>query len=73
MSWQEAKDVILGALSLGIGGFLISELKELRHSIEDLNTRLATILERTSNHEKALFSHAERLNKLEVKGKGASR
>ncbi len=45
------KDAVLGFLSLGIAGWIVSELHALRKSVEGLNVSLAQILEKQRSIE----------------------
>lgn len=57
--------VITGAIIYGVG-----EIKGLRGSIESLNAQLATIIEKTTWHQKELDRHEERIHALESKKGG---
>ena len=68
MDWLQAKDAILCFLA-GAGLYVMrDELHKLRESIEDLNGNMATLVERTMNHEKLLERHDERIGDLEKGG-----
>lgn len=67
MSWQEAKDIILSTLALGVGSFLIQEIKEMRKSVQNLNEKFGIYMDRTDNLDK-------RVEALEpMRGKGVKR
>jgi hypothetical protein len=59
MDWNHAKDAILGFLGVGVCTILIYEMHALRTSVNDLNEKIAVILERTTSHE-------HRISKLEA-------
>lgn len=54
----------MGILSGGLV-FLIAILNEVKVSIQNLNERMAVLIEKTVWHEKALEKHEERIAKLE--------
>lgn len=45
------KDAVLGFLTLGIAGWIVSELHAMRKSVETLNVSLAQILEKQRSME----------------------
>lgn len=49
------------------GSFLyaVGELRGLRTSVEKLNSTIASLIEKTTNHEKQLDKHEERIHDLE--------
>jgi len=46
--------------------YVVKLLASLEKSVEGLNIKIATIIERTSNHEKQIDLHDSRLRRLEI-------
>lgn len=65
MDWATAKDLLLGSMGTAFFAFFLKELHELRKSIEHLNIKIATMIERTVHHESTIAEHAKRLRLLE--------
>ncbi len=51
MDWNQAKDLFMIGLATVASGFIGMEIRRLRDSVETLNTNVAVILARMSNHE----------------------
>lgn len=61
MEFNALKDwVFLGILTCGV--YILWDLKK---SMENLNEKIATIIEKTLWHEKAIEEHSERIKLLE--------
>ena len=63
---------VLNAMVALVGFFAVMTLKDIKVSIdrtqkslEELNIKVATVIEKTSNHDKLLDSHSERIMHLE--------
>lgn len=63
-------DWALKALAMGIVGYGVKEIGRLRDSVERLNDRVATVIERTDHHGRQIEKHDERLRELEIKKNG---
>jgi hypothetical protein len=59
ISWG-FQGLVSGCVLYGVG-----QLTQLRKSIEHLNEKLATVIEKTGWHEKELDRHTRRLDRLE--------
>ncbi len=53
-----------GAATL-IGSLLLTTIRKLANGVEDLNVKIAHVIEKTMNHEKELGRHDERIGYLE--------
>lgn len=47
--------------------YAVRILSDLEKSVEGLNIKIATVIERTSNHEKQIDMHDNRLRRLEIR------
>ncbi len=64
MTWNEAKDTILGFFACGLSGYLVYELRLLRESVQKLNEAVALTILRQDFMEK---DHGRRIESLEEK------
>jgi hypothetical protein len=48
-----------------VSGIGIKFLYDLKKSINELNVKVAVVIEKVSNHEKQIDEHAERISSLE--------
>ena len=60
MDWDQAKDAIFMAMLTGFAGFLGIQLMRLVRSVEELNIKIAMLLERVDGHERRLTRIEER-------------
>ena len=68
MTWEVAKDLVLGSLGTAFFAFFMKEMQELRKSVESLNNKIATMIEKTTHHENTLHEHSRRIVFLERGG-----
>jgi hypothetical protein len=54
------KGIVAGTLFYGVGLFA-----GMKHSIDELNIRMAQVIERMTHHQKEIDKHDERLSKIE--------
>ncbi len=59
------KDSILGFLSAGAVGWLLYEIRMVRLSVENLNIKVALVVEKMGYHEREIERHHYRLERLE--------
>lgn len=65
---MDLAQIILSSFGALISGSIIYGVKEvgkMRESVELLNIKMATIIERTETHEKQIDGHDERIRDLE--------
>lgn len=70
---KQLVEIIIGS-ALTIIGFFVARtieklegtLKEVSKSMDELNTRVAVVIEKTLVHEKTIDNHAERIRSLEI-------
>lgn len=60
MDWNEVAKSLFGFMALSIAGWVAWSIDKMRASVEELNIRVAVIIEKTEGHEK-------RISKLEDK------
>ena len=61
MEWEQAKDAIFMAMLSGFAGFLCLQTMRLVKSIEELNIKIAMLLERVDGHERRITRIEENL------------
>lgn len=54
MDWQSVSQSVFAFMGLAIAGWVARSLDKMRESVEQLNVKMAVIVERTDNHEKRL-------------------
>lgn len=60
MDWQTVAQGLFGFMALSIAGWVAFSIDRMRESVEQLNVKMAVIVERTDNHEKRLERLEER-------------
>lgn len=60
MEWSDAKDLLLTGILGVLGAILMSEVRKLRESVEQLNVNVAVIVSRTDNHESRIAKLEDR-------------
>ncbi len=65
MTWVEAKDLIIEFLAGACVVWLGSEIHKMRSSVETLNLRMATLVEKSIHHDRMIERHENRIEKLE--------
>lgn len=58
-------DKVFWFLLLGVAGYVATQLKELTRSVQELNIRIAVVVQSLTTAEKTLERHEERLGRLE--------
>lgn len=61
------KDTVLLSMASGISAWLLYELHRLRQSVQELNIRMAVVIEKHVAQEKTIEHLDERLKRLEDK------
>ena len=56
------------AMATVIGGGVLNILRKLTSSVEELNIKMAVLIEKTAYHEKELEKHDNRIGALENRG-----
>jgi uncharacterized protein YoxC len=74
MELTQIIEIVIGTCLTIIGFFvartiekLESTLHDVATSVEELNTKVAVVIEKTMNHEKSIDDHDERIRLLERK------
>lgn len=76
MMEEQIKEFIQWGLQALLGGAVVyaaAKLSKITDSVDDLNKSIATILERTSWHEKELNKQDDRISSLETTNLEASK
>lgn len=67
-------EIVIGSCLTIIGFFVARTIEKLENtlhdvatSVEELNTKVAVVIEKTMNHEKSIDDHDERIRLLERK------
>lgn len=66
MEWNQFYDWIIKALMTGLFSYGVHILGELKKSVDLLNERVSTVIERTEWHNKSLEKLDERVSRLEL-------
>ena len=67
-----AVDVVLaivGFLGVSVLKYIKTSIDDTKKSVDELNIKVATVIEKTANHEKQLDAHNDRIIHLEQKEK----
>lgn len=62
MDLNEIKDAVLAFMMSGLFGWLIFEIRMTRTSIEELNIKIATIIQQVDFHEKRIDNIEKKIN-----------
>lgn len=65
MNFSDFNSTVFWLMLTCIGGFVGYQIKELVKSVQELNLKVAIILEKIEVHAERINEHTERLNKLE--------
>lgn len=65
MGYDEVIKYIFFSLASFVSFDIMSTLRKTKESIESLNIRMATLIEKILIHEKYLDDHAQRIKKIE--------
>lgn len=65
MDWSSFADWALKALMAGVLAYGVKVLTQMRKSLDRLNEKVATIIEKTAWHQKELDRHDQRLSLIE--------
>jgi hypothetical protein len=65
MKFGDLVDKVFWAATIGIAGYVASQVNNLSVGVAELNVKVATIMERSSNQEKRLDAIDTRLNRIE--------
>lgn len=67
VEWQKFVEWLFYALISGVAFYGVSILSRLKESVDKLNATVATILEKTTWHEKEITRLEKRIDTLETK------
>lgn len=65
ITWQAFVSTAFIAMIGWLGASAISVLKSLKDSVDELNIKVGSIIEKTAWHEKELERHNQRIDRLE--------
>ena len=54
MDWATVAQALFGFMALAIAGWVARSIDKMRASVEELNVKMAVIIERVESHEKRL-------------------
>lgn len=59
---------VIGFFAVTTLGDIRKAIEHTKKSVEELNVKIAIVIEKTTNHEKQLSDHADRIRDLEKVG-----
>lgn len=65
MSFDAFVDKAFWALMIAIAGYGVAQIQAAAGSINELNAKMAVVIERITNQQQNIFDHENRLRKLE--------
>lgn len=65
MPLENIAQILFQACITGIMGIAVKFLYDLKTSVNDLNIKVAVVIDKVANHERRIAEHSDRLSSLE--------
>jgi hypothetical protein len=66
MDWIQFKDALLQFLAVGCVGYLLTEVRKVRESLESLNLKMVVVIRDIENLNKTDNNHENRISRIEM-------